>query len=110
MKKDKTLTKRHLVQIVNRECGIRQPEALKAVNAVFDAISKALVAGGHCEFRDFGVFETIRHKPRIGRNPRFPDREYSVPARRVIRFKTGRVLRAEMDKADAAADAADKGN
>lgn len=101
MKEGKTLTKRHLARIVNRKCGIRQPEALKAVNAVFDAISDALVAGGHCEFRDFGVFETILRKPRVGRNPRFPDREYSVPARRAIRFKAGRALRAAMDGADA---------
>jgi len=92
------LTKRELVRMLNTELGLRQPVALDAVNLLFKEIYKTLVAGGHCEFRDFGVFSVTTHKSRVGRNPNQPDKTYRIPGHRVVKFRPGRNLRADVAK------------
>ena len=87
------LTKNDLVKILNRKAGLTHLAAIEAVNATLDAIADALIAGKHCEFRDFGVFTTTLHKPRIGRNPKKPQETYQVPGRRAVRFKPGKRFR-----------------
>ena len=91
-----TLTKRSLVQRIAAELSIRQPDALRAVDIVFDEIAKTLVAGGHCEFRDFGVFQVSTRRARVGRNPHAPDALYDIPARRIAKFKSGKKLRLDL--------------
>ena len=92
------LTKRELVRTMSMELDITQPLALSAINLVFSEICKALVAGGHCEFRDFGVFTVSSHKSRIGRDPHHPERTYEVPEHRVVRFRAGQLLRDKVAK------------
>ena len=45
------------------------------------------------EFRDFGVFEIVTRKSRIGRNPNKPEDVVVIPARKVVKFKPGKRLR-----------------
>ena len=96
------LTKQDLVQILNKKVGLTHAFALDAVNAVLDSIADALVAGKHCEFRDFGVFTTTLHKSRIGRNPKNPTQTYVVPGRRAVRFKPGKRFRDGLRKSTGA--------
>ena len=96
------LTKQDLVQLLNKKVGLTHSAALDAVNATLDAIADALVAGKRCEFRDFGVFTTVLHKPRIGRNPKNPSQTYQVPGRRAVRFKPGRRFRDGLRKSTGA--------
>lgn len=102
MKKKETsgpvVTKRELARAVVAETGLSQQAALDVVRIVFDAISDALVRGGRCEFRDFGVFATSRHKDRVGRDPRHPEVTYAVPGHRVVRFRAGQLLRDRVAK------------
>ena len=58
-----------------------------------DSISRALASGGHCEFRDFGVFFLSTPKARIGRNPRKPERTVAIPTHNIVRFRAGLRLR-----------------
>ena len=92
------LTRRELVRIITAKTDLQQSVALDVVRIVFDAISDALVRGGHCEFRDFGVFTTSMHKDRVGRNPHRPDVTYAVPGHRVVRFRAGQLLRDRVAK------------
>ena len=92
------LTKRELVRLIGAKTGLQQAVALDVVRIVFDAVSDTLVRGGHCEFRDFGVFAVSSHKPRIGRNPHKPEVTYEVPEHRVVRFRAGRLLRERVAK------------
>ncbi len=92
------LTKRELARAVVSETGMSQQGALDVVRIVFDAISEALVGGGRCEFRDFGVFTTSMHKDRVGRDPHHPDVTYAVPGHRVVRFRAGQLLRDRVAK------------
>ncbi len=96
------LTKQDLVQLLNKKVGLTHAFALESVNAVLDSIADALVAGKHCEFRDFGVFTTVLHKPRIGRNPKNPSQTYQVPGRRAVRFKPGKRFRDGLRKSTGA--------
>ena len=87
------LTKNDLVKILNRKAGLTHLAAIEAVNATLDAIADALIAGKHCEFRDFGVFRRVKRNPRVGRNPKDPAGPVRIPSSETIRFKPGKVMR-----------------
>ena len=87
------VTRRDIALRIASELGLRQPDAYAAVDIVFDSISRALASGGHCEFRDFGVFFLSTHKARIGRNPRKPERTVAIPTHNSVRFRAGLRLR-----------------
>ncbi len=87
------MTKREIVEKMNRELGIRQQTAAIAVQFTLDAIKNELLNGGSVELRNFGVFEVAMRKARIGRNPNAPQKDVKIPARKVIKFKMGKRLR-----------------
>ncbi len=81
--------------IVNRVADlakIRKSQAMIAVDAMFDALRDAMVAGERIEFRGFGVFQVKPRKRGIGRNPR-TGHEVKIPPGRTVRFKPGKDLR-----------------
>ena len=58
-----------------------------------------LFAGG-IEFRNFGVFEVMVRKPRVGRNPNAPRKTVEIPERVVVKFKPGKIMRQRVMKLD----------
>jgi nucleoid DNA-binding protein len=58
-----------------------------------DYIVEALEEGENVEFRNFGVFEVRERKQRIGRNPNKPEDVVTIPARKVVKFKPGKIMR-----------------
>ena len=42
---------------------------------------------------NFGVFEVVERKPRVGRNPNSPSKTVQIPERKVVKFKPGKVMR-----------------
>jgi len=53
------------------------------------------------EIRHFGTFEIRHMKPRpSARNPRFPEKEMLVPARRKIHFRSCKMLRGVLNGAE----------
>ena len=89
----RALTKRDLVVSIAETSTCPQQEVQVIVQSVLDGIVEALQAGRHVEFRNFGVFEIITRKPRLGRNPNKPDDTVIIPARKTVRFKPGRAMR-----------------
>jgi len=77
-------------EVVNRT-GITKTKAEIAVETVFEAMKKALVANDRIELRGFGVFTVRARKTGIGRNPR-TGAEVSIPPGKAVRFKPGRDL------------------
>ena len=57
------------------------------------SMAEAMLEGRHIEFRDFGVFEVVRRKARLGRNPRKPDELYPIPARKIVKQSRWLLLR-----------------
>jgi nucleoid DNA-binding protein len=93
-----TLTKRDLVIRISEETGIIQSQVFEVVQKTLDHITKTLADGGKVELRNFGVFEVKVRKARIGRNPNKPETDVQIPARVLVKFKSGKDMRAEVLK------------
>ena len=86
------MNKADLVAAVAEKTGISKKDSEKAVNAAFDAITVALVAGDKVQLVGFGAFETKERSARVGRNPKTKE-EIQIPASRVPAFKAGKALK-----------------
>jgi DNA-binding protein HU-beta len=83
------------VEIINRiadETGLTQVQAEKAVNAILEEIKDGLQRGEPVILRRFGSFQVREKHARTGRNPKTGE-EAGIPARRVVRFKSGERFR-----------------
>ena len=92
------MTKRDLVMRISEETGLIQQEVLAVVQKTLDYITEALTKGETVELRNFGVFEVVTRKARIGRNPNRPEIDVPIPSRSVVKFKSGKIMRAEVLK------------
>jgi nucleoid DNA-binding protein len=88
-----TMTKRELAIQISKETSVAQQDVLTIIQKTLDAITSALIAGTHVEFRDFGVFDVKLRKARIGRNPRKPENTVQISPRKVVKFKAGKRMR-----------------
>ena len=89
----KNMTKRELVMRIADETGLIQQDVYSIIQKTLDYIVEALVKGDHIEFRNFGVFEIKQRKQRIGRNPNKPEQTVTIPARKVVKFKPGKIMK-----------------
>ena len=96
------MTKRALVMRIAEETGLSQHQVLAVIQKTLDYIIDSLVAGKTVELREFGVFEVRTRRARVGRNPRKPKIAVAIPPRRVVKFKPGRRMRAEVSNPPAA--------
>ena len=86
------MNKAELVAAVAEKTALSKKDSEKAVNAAFDAITAALVAGDKVQLVGFGAFETKERSARVGRNPKTKE-EIQIPASRVPAFKAGKALK-----------------
>ncbi len=87
------MTKRDLVVRIAEETGIIQQDVMAVLQKSLDHITEALEKGENVEFRNFGVFEIAIRKSRIGRNPNKPEDVVTIPERRVVKFKPGKIMK-----------------
>lgn len=92
------LTKRDIVLKIYDELDIAQKDVRKTVQMTLDIIADALAEGRNVELRNFGVFEVQVRKSRIGRNPNEPEKDVVIPDRAVIKFKSGKELKANLNQ------------
>ncbi len=92
-----TVTKKDLASLVAEKCGCPRNTALNAVQSFLDQIIAELSKGNRIELRDFGVFETRTRTGHTARNPR-TKQVVSVPLRVAVRFKPGRVMKAQVQQ------------
>lgn len=86
-------TRIDLARLLAKKRNLCMDDAKKTVQAVLEILRDRLVEGDHLEFRGFGVMDVFTRQPKIGRNPKRPqDGPYQIPAKRVVRFRTGREL------------------
>ena len=86
------MNKAELVTAVAAKAGLSKKDSEKAINAAFDAITEALVAGEKVQLVGFGAFEVKERGARVGRNPQTKE-EIEIPASRVASFKVGKALK-----------------
>jgi len=75
------------------ETGLIQQDVYAVIQKSLDYIVEALEQNDTVEFRNFGVFEVRERKKRIGRNPNRPENVVTIPARKVVKFKPGKIMR-----------------
>ncbi len=67
------------------------------VSTIFDGIREALMGGDKIEIRGFGSFRLRHRQAREGRNPK-TGAWVNVPEKKVPFFKTGKELKALVDR------------
>lgn len=91
-------TKRELVRRVSVKTGQKQHVARQIVQNFLDEMIAELGRGHRLEFREFGIFDVVFKKPRTARNPR-TGALVQVPAKAVVHFKPGRLMKAKVREA-----------
>lgn len=101
-----TVTKRDLATRVRLALrpGVKMHQAQvgDVITHTLDAIRDALVNGDTVELRNFGVFKIEIRKERIGRNPKDPGVDIRIPARKVVKFRSGKEMKNQLDAAASA--------
>src|SRR5690606_31829782 len=90
---NKNLTKRDRVVRISEETGLIQQAVYQVMQKTLDYIVESLSKGESIEFRNFGVFEVRTRKQRIGRNPNKPEQTVTIPGRKVVKFKPGKIMK-----------------
>lgn len=91
-----TITKKELIDRIAERTQAKRVLVKAAVQNFLDEIIVELAKGNRLEFRDFGVFESRDCAPRTAQNPKTLER-IDVPARRVVKFKMGRLMKQKVN-------------
>jgi nucleoid DNA-binding protein len=96
-----TLTKRDLVDRISTDTGLVQRQVFEVVQKTLDHIIDALAQGDTVGLRNFGILEVKLSKPRVGRNPKQPGSDFSIPPKATVKFKSGKIMRQKVAKLSA---------
>ena len=86
------MKKVELVEAVAKSAGLTKSAAAQAVDATFEAITKALKKGEKVPVVGFGTFGVSKRAARDGRNPRTGETVH-IAARNAVTFKAGSALK-----------------
>ena len=86
------MNKTELIADVANKAGLSRTDAEKALGAVVETITEAVVKGDKVQLVGFGSFETKQREARTGRNPKTKE-TIEIPATRVPVFKAGKALK-----------------
>jgi DNA-binding protein HU-beta len=86
------MNKQELIATVADTAGLNRGDAVKAVEAVFDAISASLKKGDEVRLVGFGTFSLSKRKASTGRNPRTGE-PMTIKASTQPKFKAGKLLK-----------------
>ena len=91
------MTKAELISAVAEKSNLTKKDSDKAVSAVIDAITEALVSGDKVSLVGFGTFEVKDRAARKGINPRTKE-AMPIPASKLPAFKAGKALKEAVAK------------
>ena len=87
-----TITKKELVNRIAESSKQTKVVVKEIVQQFLNEVVAELALGNRLEFREFGVFEVKERAARTAQNPRTLEK-VEVPAKRVVKFKVGRLMR-----------------
>jgi nucleoid DNA-binding protein len=96
------MTKRDLVERIAQKTGLIQKDVTIVIQKLLDSLADEIATGHTVELRDFGVFDVVTRKSCKGRNPKHPEKTVIIPARTVVKFSTGKALKARVLQLDTA--------
>lgn len=91
--KKQTMTKKKLINSISQERGLHPNDVRHVIQSFLDKMTESLATGDRLEFRDFGVFEVVVRKQKIGRNPKNASVPILIPARNAVKFTPGKKMR-----------------
>lgn len=86
------MNKNDLIKSVAEATDLSNTDAARAVDGVFDSITKSLSSGEEVRLVGFGSFSVVRRKATTGRNPRTGE-AIDIPASNQPKFKAGKALK-----------------
>lgn len=104
-----TITKKELVERITQKTKVKRHDVKQVCQEFLDQIIGELKRGNRLEFRDFGVFEVKERAARIAQNPKTMEK-VSVPAKRAVKFKVGRMMRESIEDGTASGGGGRKGD
>lgn len=96
-----TITKKELIDRIADNTQAKRVVVKRIVQSFLDEVIEELAKNNRLEFRDFGVFETKNRAARVAQNPKTLER-VQVPAKRTVKFKTGRLMKQKLSTSVAA--------
>lgn len=88
-----TVTKKKLIHAISQAKGLHPNDVRNVIQAFLDEMTSSLSQGDRLEFRDFGVFEIVERKKKIGRNPKNAAVPIIIPARKAVKFTPGKKMK-----------------
>jgi integration host factor subunit beta len=88
-----TITKKKLIHCISQEKEINPSDVRHVIQAFLDKMTDFLSEGHRLEFRDFGVFEVVERKQKIGRNPKRANEPIIIPSRKAVKYTPGKKMR-----------------
>ncbi len=88
-----TRTKKQLITQIASKTNKHPNEVREILQHFLDSIIDSLAAGDRLEFRDFGVFEVVMRKQKIGRNPKNAHIAIVIPQRHAVKFTSGKKMK-----------------
>jgi len=89
------MNKAQIVNRVARDTKTTKVRIALVVDRFLDEVTRALKKGDRASLVGFGTFTVARRRARRGRNPQTGS-PITIPARRVVRFTSGKTLRVEV--------------
>lgn len=86
------MNKQELIDAVATTTGDSKAATGEAINAVLDAITRAVTAGDTVQLVGFGSFSTGQRAARTGRNPS-TGAEIQIAAARTVKFTAGKAFK-----------------
>src|SRR5579885_1760916 len=93
-----TITKKKLIQVISKDRGVHPNDVRHVIQSFLDTMTNYLSHGDRLEFRDFGVFEIVERKQKIGRNPKNAGVPIVIPARLAVKFTPGKKMKKLIEK------------
>jgi len=91
-------TKRDFAVKIANETGMTQACVAMIVQKTLNCLTDEIASGKTIELRNFGVFEVVVRKARIGRNPKNPKKDIVIPEHVQVKFRTGKELKERLGK------------
>ena len=92
-----TITKKKLINTIANQCGLHPTEVRRVIQSFLDGMTDCLSDGDRLEFRDFGVFEVVTRKQKIGRNPKNAAVPIIIPERKAVKFTPGKKMKNQIE-------------
>jgi len=86
------MNKYELAMQMVKDASITRGDALRAIDALMEIVSKEMKKDGKLTLVGFGTFKTINKKQKKGRNPK-TGAQITIPRKKVVKFVPGKNLK-----------------